>query len=138
MTREGIEFGFDGQHAEAEAQAYAEFLAQEFPTGASRSPTMAPCKGSGTRDAALILAIVALAIALPSALTDGLEVSQSLELKAKFERLIVWAKDHRARGLKNPLVALHPRGTSMPLDQAKPEQLLDAVIANAPKLPQKS
>ena len=139
MKKEEFEFRFDGPQAEADAQVLAGFLAKEFPDWHARvSRSQPPAKPPGTKDAALTVAIIALIVALPGALNDGLDLADRLKLTPKFERLIAWARERRARGQKNPFLALPPHGTPVPLDQAKPAQLLDAVAALAPKPPQKS
>lgn len=139
MRKEEFEFCFDGQQAAADAQALADFLAEEFPDWPVRvGPIQPPLRPPGTRDAALTVAIIALLVALPSGLKDGLDLAERLKLKPKFERLIAWARERHARRQRNPFIALPPRGTPVPLDQVEPGQLLDAVGALAPKPPQKS
>ncbi len=139
MGNQEIEFRFEGPEAEADANALAGFLAGESPdwpahVGRSQSPPKPP----GTRDAGLTVAIIALIVALPSGLNDGLDLVERLKLKSKFERLIAWAKERSARHQRNPFISLPPHGASVPLDQVKPEQLLDAVAALATRPPQKS
>jgi hypothetical protein len=137
MKKQELEFRFEGKQAEADAQALAGFLAQEFPDWPARvSPSQPPPNPPGTRDAATTIVIIALIVALPSGIKDGLELAD--RLKPKIDRLIAWAKERRARRQRNPFIALPPHGTSLPLDQVKPEQLLAAVAAQAPKPPQKS
>lgn len=130
MKKQELEFRFEGKQAEADAQELAGFLAQEFPDWPSRvGPSQPSPNPPGTRDAATTIVIIALIVALPSGIKDGLELA---------DRLIAWAKHRRARRQRNPFIALPPHGTSLPLDQVKPEQLLDAVAAQAWKPPQKS
>jgi hypothetical protein len=134
MKNPEFELRFEGEQAEANARTLADFLAQELPDWQTR---VVPCppksKPDETRDAGIVIALVTLVLILPSALKDGLDLADRIQLKPKIERLIAWAKERRGRRLKNPFVVLPPHGTPLPLDQAMPEQLLDAVAAQTPK-----
>lgn len=128
MKKQGFEFHFDGPQAEVASREMANFLAKEFPgctTGVQqRQPSH---KAEGTRDAGTTVAIIALVFSLPGVTKNTLDVADRLKLKEKLTRLIAWAKERRARRRQNPFLILPPHGLKLPLDQAKPDQLLDAV-----------
>ena len=83
------------------------------------------------------VAIIALIVSLPGGIKDSLDLAEQLQLKAKFERLIARARERRAQRRRNPFIALPPQGNPVPLDQVKPEQLLEALAARTPKPPPK-
>ena len=139
MKRQEFEFCFEGREAENDAREMADFLAKEFPDWSTHvGPGQPPRSVSGTRDAATTIAIIAVMLSLPGSIKDAIDLAARLEIKPKFERLIAWAKARRTRRLKNPSVALPPHGASVPLDQVKPEQLLDALVTLAQKPPHRS
>ena len=123
-----LELQFDGPHAEADAQALAEHLAREFPSASTRFVRKEnSTRADGTRDLPLIIPILALLVALPAAVKHSLDVNDRLELTKKCARLVAWAKERRARRQQNPFVVLPPHGVKTPLDQAQPEQLVNAL-----------
>ena len=63
------------------------------------------------------------------------DLAVRLQLKQKVEQLIAWAKERRTRSQRNPFVVLPPDHKVVPLDQAGPEQLLDAIAARAANSP---
>jgi hypothetical protein len=139
MEKQQFEFCFGGPAAEADARELADFLAGEFPdwpthVGPGRVVPTAP----GTRGDATTLAIIALVLALPGSIKNAIDLADRLKLKTKLERLIDWAKARRERRLTNPSIALPPHGASVPLDQVKPEQVLQALDLLAPKPPRGS
>jgi hypothetical protein len=137
MKNPEFEFCFDGREAEADAQAWADWLAREFPDWRVRPAANPPPPTPGTRDLALTVAIIALIVSLPGGIKDSLDLAEQLQLKAKFERLIARARERRAQRRRNPFIALPPQGKPVPLDQVKPEQLLEALAARTPKPPPK-
>jgi hypothetical protein len=137
--KQELELYFDGQAAETDARDLGDFLAREFPDWPARvGPVPAGSAAPGTRGAGTALAIIALVVALPSSIKSTLDLADRMKLKSKLERLVAWAKERRSRRAKNPVIALPPHGVAVPLDQAKPEQLLAALDAQATKTPGRS
>lgn len=133
---EALEFTFSGPDAQADAEALGVFLAREFPDWRTHRPsTPAPTQGTGRRDLPIAIPILALILTAPAALKHSLDLADRLKLQSKFDRLIAWAKERRAQASRNPFLAVPPSGASVPLAQAKPEQLLEAVAPQTPKPP---
>ncbi len=134
--REEITLEFAGPDASGDAQAFAEFLKEllpDCPTTITSRETTSPAGADGTRDPALIVAVIAVMFAVPSGIKDGLELADRLRLRGRLTKLIAWAKARRARRQQNPFVALPPHGVKVPLDQADPDQLLDGLSQPAHK-----
>jgi hypothetical protein len=132
MPKQDFQFTFDGPEAQANAQALNAFLKTEFSDWSTQiAPVQPPPSAPDKRDAALFVAIIALIVALPSGIKDGIDLADRIQLKPRLDRLIAWAKERRAQRLRNPFVAVPPQNTPIPLDQAKPEQLLDAIAQSA-------
>jgi hypothetical protein len=132
MPKQDFQFIFDGPDAQADAHALDAFLKTEFSDWSVHISRIQPLPSApDKRDAALFVAIIALIVALPSGIKDGIDLADRILLKPKLDRLIAWAKERRAKRLRNPFVAVPPQNTPIPLDQAKPEQLLDAIAQSA-------
>ena len=137
--KQEIELNFDGQGADNDARELADFLAKELPDWPARvGPGKVAPSAPGTRGGATTLAIIALVLALPGTIKNTIDLAERMKLKTQLERLIAWAKERRARGARNPVITLPPHGAPVPLDQAKPEQLLGALDAQATKAPPRS
>lgn len=92
---------------------------------------------AGTRDAVLTVAVITLVLTIPSAVKNSLDLAERFKLKARCERLVAWAKARRARRKVNPFAAVPPNGKLIPLDQARPDQLLEAIAGpESPSRPQ--
>ncbi|MBL9128328.1 MAG: hypothetical protein JNL97_11800 [Verrucomicrobiales bacterium] len=69
---------------------------------------------------------VTLILSIPPAVLAVWDLAARMKLKPRIERWITLAKERRARGQQNPFLAL-PDQSQVPLDEARPEQVLDAV-----------
>jgi len=135
MPNGEMEFVFDGSDASDSAEALVDFLKQILPDWpARRHPT--PNRRPQMRGDALDL--ITFLVTIPAAVLSGWNLAVRLQFKQKFEKLIAWAKERRTRGQRNPFVVLPPDNKVVPLDQVQPEQLLDAVAAQAQKPGSKS
>lgn len=132
MNPTPIEFQFHGPHADADARELAELLARELPDCPARlEPRPPPAPNPHTRDATT-LATIALVLSVTQ---TSLELADRFKLAEKLTRLIQWAKARRARRQPVPAVIVPPHALQVPLDQAKPEQLAEALASPDPKPP---
>lgn len=105
--------------------------------GVTRAVRRPRPSAAGTRDAILTVAVITLILTIPPAVKNSLDLADRFKLKDRCERLIAWAKARRARRKVNPFAAVPPNGKLISLDQASPEQLLEAIAGpEAPSRPQ--
>ena len=132
MSRHEFEFRFEVEQAEADALALKDFFAQEFPAAAARvARRQSHPRRDGVRDAHLTISIFALVLSATSATKNAFDLAARFKLKEKVQRLIDWAKARRKAGQRNPFVVLPPDNKIVPLDQAQPDRLTDALVAHA-------
>ncbi len=130
MDRESLEFQFDGPDASGDADALADFLRVEFADWAARivqrpaSQVAQPAtRGDG-------LAILALLLALPGSLKNAFDLAERIQLKARFDRLIAWARERRAAGRQVPKIVLPRNQRTVPLDEVRLDEVLDSIAAD--------
>lgn len=130
MTSGRIEFQFEDDGPHNGTDDLAQWLQREFPSAhVETNHRPAPTPPGEHRDLNTTLNVAILILALPQGVKATVDLADRYHLREKLARLIAWAKERRARRLRNPFVALPPHDLKVPLDQAKPEQLLDAVAA---------
>ena len=131
MDRGSLEFQFDGPSAQDDADALAGFLRSQFadwptqivqrPETPADQPTM---RGTG------VVAVLALLLAVPGALKNAYDLAERIQLKAKFERLIAWARGRRAEGRRVPTLVLPRTQRTVPLDEIRLDEVLDNIAAD--------
>jgi hypothetical protein len=125
MSEPTLQFHFTDSESRGAADELAQFLAKELPDW---QPRVEKQVVSGEARKADPVAIIALILAIPPAIQSVWDLAQRIKLKEKIDKLIAWAKDRSAHGKVNASVLL-PEGKAVPLDQAAPQQILDAVAA---------
>ena len=131
MAGSQIEFRVSGPGADQDARELADLLAAEFDDWPSRFARRAPdAPGEPTRgEEALMLVAVLLAVP-PAVLATWNLVVRTKAVEAA-RRLIAWAKQRRARGREGRITWLAPDGRAAPLDEARAEEIADALAAMA-------
>jgi len=128
MSEPQLQFHFRDSEFRGAADELAQFLANELPDW---QPRVEEQVLSGEARKADPIAIIALVLSIPPAIQSTWDLAQRIKLKEKIDKLIAWAKDRSARGKANPSVVLPPEGKAVPLDEAAPQQILDAIAAQA-------
>jgi hypothetical protein len=128
MSESPLQFHFRGSESRDAANELAQFLGKELPDWPSQVVEQTP---SGEAQRADPLTIIALILSVPPAIESSWDLTQRIKLKEKMDRLIAWAKARAARHAINPSVMLPRSGQAVPLDQATPQQVLDAIAAQA-------
>ncbi len=132
MPEMNIEFRFAGPDARAEAQALADFFRQDWPDWPTRIAEQRPRDSDqAVQRGGELVAWIALILALPGALKNAFDLAERIKLKEQVERLLAWARERRARGQRNPYLVLSPEGRSVPLDEARLDEFLDALATPA-------
>jgi len=128
MSEPQLQFHFRGSDSREAAEELAQFLRNELPDWQQRveEPVV-----SGERHKVDPFTIIALILSVPPAIQSTWDLAQRIKLKEKVDRLIGWAKGRSARHEVSPSVILPPDGQAVPLDKAVPQQILDAVAAQA-------
>ena len=124
---EQLQFEFRGSEGREAAGELSEFLRHEFADWQSNVAEQSPADAVLRSDP---VAVIALILSVPSAILATWDLAERMKLRAKVDHLITWAKVRAACGKANPTLML-PQGRAVPLDEAKPEQILDAVDAAA-------
>lgn len=125
MNSRTLQFQFEGPEAEREAQCINYVVATAFPGYDFHTTAIKlPSHGAQTRD---VVTTTLSIIAAPSAIDDALSLADRLKRKEMALRLVSCAKERRGRRLDDLVVVLPPHGLKLPIDQAKPEQLGEAL-----------
>jgi hypothetical protein len=123
----GLPFYFTGPDAEADARDFADFLGHDFAEQDLRTERrVPPSREAATRGGELI-AVIALILAIPCALSDTLRFADRIKLTQKFRRVLDWARARHERGQSNPHVLLPPHNRPVPLHEARLEDIFDAI-----------
>jgi hypothetical protein len=128
MSGPQLQFLFSGLECRDAAEDLVKFLANELPDWQSH---LAQQASSAEVERSDPLTIIALILSVPPAIQSSWDLAQRIKLKEKIDRLIGWAKARKARDNINPSVVLPPEGQAVPLDKAVPQQILDAIAAQA-------
>jgi hypothetical protein len=131
MNEGKLEFHFEGAEAQDNARKLAEFLKQELPEWPAQAALEAGGLPGGGKVRGVSLEMLTFLISIPGAVLAGWDLAVRMELKAKIDRLIAWAKERRARGQRNPFVVLQPGDQVVPLDEAPAHKILDVIGAQA-------
>lgn len=131
MSDSGLEFQFSGKKAADGVTDLALFLEEELPDWERAVREQTERKVVTRGDAAIVLATLTLVLTIPQAVQASWDLAQRMKLKEKVERLIAWARERRERGEPNPDIIFPLDARPLPLDQATPQQILDAIAAEA-------
>ena len=131
MNEGKLQFHFEGPQAHDDARNLADFVKQELPDwpaqaacGAGTPPGGGLVRGGGLETLTFLLSI-------PSGILAVWDLATRMQLKAKIDRLIAWAKERRARGQRNPFIVLQPDNKAVPLDEAPAHKILDVIAVQA-------
>ena len=137
MAQHSIEFQFQGEGREAEAKELEALLADTFADWPQHVTEKTSIPTSSNKSDPV--AVAALILSIPAALLATWDLAQRIRLKEKVDRLINWAKE-KAKNTPagHPNLPIHPTvhlpdGRVLPLDQLKPEELLDVLAQLAEK-----
>ena len=128
MSENKLEFCFESPTAQADAAELEALLREQFPDGArsmSKRPVVAAAPGE--RNLETTLAIITLVLTVPGFINETLDLTRRARLKERMEALIMWAKRRRTAGKANPFIVLPPENKTIPLDEARPDKLLDSL-----------
>ena len=131
MDRESLEFQFGGPDARDDAESLADFLRSDFADWPTRIVERPAAQAGQPTMRGDTLAILALLLALPGALKNAFDLAERIQLKAKFDRLLAWARQRRAAGRRVPTVVLPRTQRTVPLDEVRVEEVLDTIAADA-------
>lgn len=141
MAQPMLQFDFHDPQTPQDAQDLADFLRQELPAWSSRVVTdrVPKAKEEHTRSFGDVIAVLSLIVAIPEAVNETWDLAIRMKLKEKFERLLAWAKARKAAGKPTAVVTLLPNRRSVPLEEARLDEILDTiaeqVAAQRPPLP---
>ena len=126
-----LQFHFEGPQAHDDARDLADFVKQELPDwpaqaarGAGVAPGGGTVRGGGLETLTFLLSI-------PGGILAVWDLAARMQLKAKIDRLIAWAKERRARGKRNPFIVLQPDHKAVPLDEVPAHKILDVIAIQA-------
>jgi hypothetical protein len=124
-----FEIQFTGPAASEAASEFRNILAEELPEWSATLETAAP--PSDSRDLGLTLALIGIVIAVPGAIKDGLDLAERFKLgqrlKAVLERLRNAAAKIQIE--PGPLLFLPGGIAPLPLEEASPDQILQAIFS---------
>ncbi len=123
----GLQFQSTGPEANEGIQDLAELFRRDFPEWQvhQEGATLVP----GERKADTV-AVLSLIVMIPPAIMASWDLARRVELKKRVvDPLIAWAKNRRQSGKTNPVVMLSPDEEAVPLDEVRPDEVLNAVDA---------
>ena len=116
-----LHFYIDGDAAEQTAHDLERLLGEHFQQPVQRES--APMPKTDQHKAADPWAVAAVLLALPGAIEASLTLAQRLELKAKFERLVEFARQQFST--TGTRIWVKHKKQPLPLDEATLSELLD-------------
>jgi hypothetical protein len=131
MSEPQLQFHFKGSESRDAANELAQLLRDELPDWQSQLAEKAPSTEVERVDPLTVIAVMSLILSVPPAIQSSWDLAQRIKLKEKIDRLIAWAKARSAQGKIIPTVVLPHEGSAVPLDQAAPQQLLDAIASQS-------
>jgi len=131
MTGSQIEFRVSGPEADQDARELADLLAAEFDGWPSRVAKRPPDARAEPRRGEEALMLVAVLLAVPPFALATWDLAVRTKAVEAARRLIAWAKQRRARGREDRITWRAPDGRAAPLDEARAEEIADALAAMA-------
>ena len=131
MNEGKLQFHFEGPQAHDDARDLADFVKHELPDWPAQTARDAGVVPGGGMVRGVDLETLTFLLSIPSGVLAVWDLATRMQLKAKIDRLIAWAKERRARGQRNPFIVLHPDHKAVSLDEAPAHKILDVIAVQA-------